>query len=282
MKPKQQLPVFYINLDSRPDRRQFMEEQFARLSVQVERVSARTIADVPTELIAWHDDPGTLWPASPGDLACSLSHHMVWRRIVDENLPAALIFEDDALIEGSLGGFLQADICQRLAFDLLKLETRRNRILLGERAIHFGGVELRELQSSMMGAAAYIITRPTAQASLAHPLLTAMAVDRFLFGKGGPHLLRSRILQAVPAPVIQMDRLAGRSGEAKDGPARSDISPSRRDRRQRLEHLGRRSRPNLGQLTAHNAAHAAKLVRLATREPGVIGRRRRAIPFAGD
>lgn len=60
MKPKQQLPVFYINLDSRPDRRQFMEEQFARLSVQVERVSARTIADVPTEL------PGMTIPARSG------------------------------------------------------------------------------------------------------------------------------------------------------------------------------------------------------------------------
>lgn len=276
MKPAPQLPIFYINLDSRPDRRQFMEEQFARLGIRAERVSALTTADVPAELIAYHDDPGILWPVSPADLACGLSHQLIWRRMVDEGLPAALVLEDDALLHDSLGDFLAPGLSERLGFDLLKLETRRNSVLLGAGATTLGGVELRELQSSQMGSAAYIISRAAAQASLAHPLVNAMSVDRFLFGKGGLHLLRSRILQTVPTPVVQLDRLAGRSGGAAEGPGRSDI------RELRLKRNARRSMPNLSSLIAFNAAHTARLVGLIARDPGAVRRKRQAVPFAGD
>lgn len=271
-----QLPIFYINLDSRPDRREFMEAQFARLGIAAERISAVTTADVPPHLIAHHDDPGILWPVSVGDLACGLSHQVIWRRMVDENLPAALILEDDALLADSIGNFLALDLADRLSFDLLKLETRRNRVLLGSTATPLGTAELRELQSSQMGSAAYVITRAAAQASLAHPLVNAMSVDRFLFGKGGLHLLRSRILQAIPTPAVQLDRLNGVSGGAPEGAGRSDILESRRKRN------ARKAMPNLGSLISLNAMHAAKLVRLIARDPGAIRRTRVRVPYAGD
>jgi GR25 family glycosyltransferase involved in LPS biosynthesis len=271
-----QLPIFYINLDSRPDRREFMEEQFARLHLNAERISAVTIADVPPALITHHDDPGILWPVSPGDLACGLSHQLIWQRMVDENIPSALVLEDDALLADSITSFTAPDLSAQLGFDLLKLETRRNRVLLGAGATPFGPVELRELQSSQMGSAAYIITRQAAQASLGHPLVNAMSVDRFLFGKGGLHLLRSRILQAVPTPAVQLDRLKGVSRGPATGTSRSDIVESRDQRN------ARKGMPNLGSFISLNAGHAAKLVRLIARDPGVIRRTRERVPFAGD
>lgn len=271
-----QLPIFYINLDGRPDRREFMEDQFTRLGIAAERISAVTIADVPPKLIAHHEDPGILWPVSAGDLACGLSHQLIWQRMVEESVPAALILEDDALLDSSVTAFLASHLPDRLGFDLLKLETRRNRVLLGASATPLGTAELRELQSSQMGSAAYIITRAAAQASLSDPLVNAMSVDRFLFGKGGMHLLRSRILQAVPTPAVQLDRLKGISGGAAAGTGRSDILESRRRRN------ARRAMPNLGNLLSLNAAHAAKLVRLIARDPGAIRRTRERVAFAGD
>lgn len=271
-----QLPIFYINLDSRPDRRDFMEEQFARLGIAAERIPAVTTADVPPHLVAHHADPGILWPVSNGDLACGLSHQLIWQRMVDEEIPAALILEDDALLADSIVTFLAPNLHEQLAFDLLKLETRRNRVLLGASATQFGTGELRELQSSQMGSAAYIINRAAARASLAHPLVNAMSVDRFLFGKGGLHLLHSRILQAIPTPAVQLDRLNGVSGGAPAGAGRSDILESRRQRN------ARKAMPNLGSLISLNAAHTAKLVRLIARDPGAIRRPRVRVPFAGD
>lgn len=273
---KSQLPIFYINLDSRPDRRDFMEDQFTRLGLAAERVPAVTIADVPQALIHHHADPGILWPVSAGDLACGLSHQKIWQRMVDERLPAAMILEDDALLADSIATFLAPDLPGRLPFDLLKLETRRNRVLLGADRTPLGPTDLRELQSSQMGSAAYIITQAAAQASLAHPLVNAMSVDRFLFGKGGMHLLRSRILQAVPTPAVQLDRLKGVSGGATEGAGRSDILEARRQRN------ARRAVPNLASLISLNAAHTAKLARLLIRDPGAIRRHRQRVPFAGD
>ena len=41
----------------------------------------------------------------PGEIGCFLSHRKAWQRIVDENLPHALVIEDDAVF---LPGFAQA------------------------------------------------------------------------------------------------------------------------------------------------------------------------------
>lgn len=36
------------------------------------------------------------------EIGCFLSHRRCWQKIVDENLPHALVFEDDALLDGSI------------------------------------------------------------------------------------------------------------------------------------------------------------------------------------
>lgn len=43
-----------------------------------------------------------------GELACALSHRAIYQRILDEGLDAALVLEDDALIQPRLGDFLRA------------------------------------------------------------------------------------------------------------------------------------------------------------------------------
>ncbi|MBO7684922.1 MAG: glycosyltransferase family 25 protein, partial [Kiritimatiellae bacterium] len=43
-----------------------------------------------------------------GQIGCALSHHAVYRRMVDENLPAALVFEDDVLLSSDFSASLAA------------------------------------------------------------------------------------------------------------------------------------------------------------------------------
>lgn len=270
-----QLPVFYINLDSRQDRRTFMEEQFGRLGIVAERFPAVTIDKVPPELVARHADPRRLWPVSRGDLACGLSHQAIWRAMVEHRVPAALILEDDALLSEGILHFLAPDILERTGGDVLKLETRRKSTLIGDLIGHVGKTALHELQSSHMGSAAYVISLDAAAMSLASPLVNNFGIDRFLFGKAGPHLLKSRIVQAVPSPVVQLDRL--NPGAETEGAARSDLIEPRLARAGASRRL-----MTLSTLFAVNIDHVGRLLRLVARDRGVLGRKRLSVPYEGD
>ncbi|MFM9107485.1 MAG: glycosyltransferase family 25 protein [Chloroflexota bacterium] len=100
-------PAFVINLDRAPER---LGPVLARLAAagftDVRRVRG-VDGLVPAELAAawaafgnpyFRDDnrPDALLPGKPGMQGAYLSHALLWRRIVEENIPFCTIFEDDA------------------------------------------------------------------------------------------------------------------------------------------------------------------------------------------
>ncbi len=117
-----------------------------------------------------------------------------------------------------------------------------------------------------------MLSRETAQRSLASPLRNLMGIDRFLFGRGGLHLLRSRILQAVPSPCIQIDKLDG-----NDHVGESDIAITRTP----ASGFQPRMRDPLAMVALH-LDHVARLLTLAARDWTALRSRRVAIPFAGS
>jgi len=264
----QTIPVYYINLASRPDRRAFMERQFAQLGIAAERIEAVRMDEVQRDLLDWHRTTHSLWRLAEGDLACGLSHQRSWERLLESGAPAALVLEDDVQLAAPVLDFLDPTLPERLGADLLKLETFHSPVKLGSSSQRVGTTELRELCSSQMGGAAYILTREVARQSLASPLRNQMGIDRFLFGRGGYHLLRSRVLQAIPSPCIQLDKLdaAARVGE-------SNIAASR------APSNGRPGR-DLGAVIGLHLDHIARLARLAGRDLGAVRGPRIVIPFA--
>ncbi|PRY92750.1 glycosyl transferase family 25 [Hasllibacter halocynthiae] len=58
------------------------------------------------------DRPGTLRelrrPMTDGEYACALSHRAIHRRIVADDLDAALVLEDDAIVSPRPGAFVEA------------------------------------------------------------------------------------------------------------------------------------------------------------------------------
>lgn len=266
-----QTPVFYINLASRPDRRAFMEEQFDRLGIKAERIEAVRRDEVPADLLAFHASPRCLWRSNPGDLACGLSHERAWTHIIEAGHSEAVIFEDDAVLTPPILDFLPLGLLGQLGADIIKLETFRKNVQLGSASTRVGNTTLRELCSSQMGAAAYLISRDAVLTSLNTPLLRELSVDRLLFGRGGPHLLRSRILQAWPSPCIQLNRI----DPAADVGA-SDIHLTRAASVRRWYPQDMAAR-----LLVH-FDHAARLLRLALRDPGAAFGGRIKVPFVGD
>jgi glycosyl transferase family 25 len=90
------LRVFLINLDRSPERLAFMQAQFDRLGITVERIAAVDGASVP----AWlRDEFGGAHQLTPGEVGCYASHLLVAQRVVAEGLPFAIVLEDDATLD---------------------------------------------------------------------------------------------------------------------------------------------------------------------------------------
>lgn len=86
---KQQFPLaFYINLESRDDRRVHAEFQFASQCMQVERIPAAIGKNVRN----------TRGHGNKNQYACRLSHRMAIRQAKIRKAPCVLIFEDDVIL----------------------------------------------------------------------------------------------------------------------------------------------------------------------------------------
>lgn len=223
------MQTFYINLDSRPDRRAAIEALLQAASIEAERIAAVTPADLPAAAQRFCD-PGTSkvrWVA-PTQLACTMSHRKIWQAVVDRDLPYALVLEDDAHFFGDLTDRLKPVIAGLDGLDLVHLETRRVPVTIE------AGPGLRRIYSFMPGTAAYIVTQAGA-AKLMRTDRFEYPVDDIMFDPRGPMFDKLEIRQCVPAPCIAADVIA--SPDVRD----SDISPTCSLRDQGM--AARRNRP---------------------------------------
>jgi glycosyl transferase, family 25 len=91
--------VFYINRNADSDRRLRIERQLTNCALAAERTSAIEGTEVPTDLRNFFFHKGTMCARlTSGEVGCYASHLSIYRRIVELELPCALVLEDDALL----------------------------------------------------------------------------------------------------------------------------------------------------------------------------------------
>ena len=100
--------VFLINLERRQDRLAKMLDRFAEVNilgnVPLEIIKAYDWKQIDNEFLkeknasAWPEwrDPWFGRAINKGDIGCSMSHNLVWEKIIEQNLEGALVIEDDA------------------------------------------------------------------------------------------------------------------------------------------------------------------------------------------
>jgi len=98
------MKIFIINLAEDAERREFVRVQLESFGLEYEFFPAIRGASLsPEEREQFYDRKKALLYRSRDltntDLGCSLSHVMIYRRIVQENIPLALILEDDVAFE---------------------------------------------------------------------------------------------------------------------------------------------------------------------------------------
>ena len=189
-----------INLDRVPARWRFMQDGLRAAGLEAERFSA-TDAAAPGALDDTHYRPhsGDRWELTDSLVACFESHRRVWQSVVDRDLAAAAIFEDDIVAGGGLRAAIDWLDQGKVAFDVAKLDTARRRLRLGPVTAEADGVAWRPLLSGAASAAAYVLTQAGARKLLAWSDPFCDHTDDFVF-RPRPGF---RILQAVPAVAAQ-------------------------------------------------------------------------------
>ena len=104
--------IFVINLDSSQDRLVSIAQQFDKLGLEFERVSAvrgsdlskqekSEIFDLDINLQKYHKI------LNDGEIGCYLSHVRCYEKIIAEQLDYALILEDDAILTEHINGYIK-------------------------------------------------------------------------------------------------------------------------------------------------------------------------------
>ena len=100
---------------------------------------------------------------SPVEKACFMSHFLLIKKCVDDNLPYITIFEDDVFLNQDAKLFLNDDKWLFDNFNLeekivIKLETKLSELLLEKTEIKFNNYNFEKIKSKNNGCGAYIIS----------------------------------------------------------------------------------------------------------------------------
>lgn len=201
--------VFVINLDRHPDRLEHMAGALSGFGLAFERVQAVDGRTLGTEDIRkWVPGPGTFRMLSPAEVGCFLSHRECWRRMVDEDLPRALIFEDDVHFSPDAGKFLSDLSWVPADADIVRAETWLSRSVIDRApAATVDRRTVHRLRTVQYGLAAYVITRAGAEKALRLTEQFTDTTDDFLFNTDTPLAHEFVTYQLMPAICVQDRRL---------------------------------------------------------------------------
>lgn len=196
---------FVISLKNNNEKRKnHIKSEFAKQGIAFEFFDAVT-PDQNEDILLRHDLKITP-PLTKNEIACSLSHFMIWNKIVQEDIHFAAIFEDDIYLGDGAGLFLKSLEWIDHDLDIIKLEKGWQKTittsLFSNKTI--GDRRLYRLMGDHYGTAGYIIFNKGARYlidyySKAHVTNT---IDSFIFGI----LLKNRdfnVHQLLPTLCVQ-------------------------------------------------------------------------------
>jgi len=97
------MKIFVINLEKDIKRRESILAQMERLSISFEFFKGYYAKEMSKEEISKHYDKKKTYrnlclELVPAQIGCALSHVMLYKRIIDQNIDVACVFEDDVIL----------------------------------------------------------------------------------------------------------------------------------------------------------------------------------------
>ncbi|MDP2064868.1 MAG: glycosyltransferase family 25 protein [Burkholderiaceae bacterium] len=118
------LRIFVINLAASRDRLEKISHALGSRGIRFERVDAVDGRQLPQPR-RWLSPISLILVGRrllPSEIGCWLSHRKIWQRMVDEDIPLALVLEDDAVPRVTLDDLLAVDPA-RAKLDLLRVHV---------------------------------------------------------------------------------------------------------------------------------------------------------------
>lgn len=193
-----------INLEHRPDRRDKIAAQSARLGVDLQFFPAVNGYAASDDFFdARFARSGPLGLLGTGDKACTLSHFNALEAFCAGDCSYCLMVEDDAIISAELGLWLGDLSWWPRGADVVKLEAYEQAglvVLLGpDHSCHLGR-SLAPLWSRHAGTCGYMISKAGARAALAQSDHVDVPIDHLLFNGNISALARQlNVYQLYPA-----------------------------------------------------------------------------------
>ncbi|QPZ91612.1 glycosyltransferase family 25 protein [Thioclava electrotropha] len=159
-------PILVISLQDAAERRAMVSKQLEALGLSFQFFDAIDgRSGLPAAYESQVDRPGTeLYfgrPMSDGEYACALSHLAVYRKIIEEKLPGAIVLEDDAILGSAFALFLTErgyEHAPLIQLDHLNARVRR----MGATTIGIESCTLWRLHSNAFLATGYAINQQAA------------------------------------------------------------------------------------------------------------------------
>lgn len=213
------LPIYYINVAARTDRRAHMEAQLSRLGLVGLRIEAVTPADLSNIDRDRYCNPARPHFLRPSELCCTLSHVAAWRMFLQSGAEQALILEDDVELDDALPAFLAE--ASSIDADLIRIETTgATTRVFPVSDVGRSGIAIRGFRSTPMGSAGYLIRAGAARRLVDDERLRHRQMDLALYSPfAEPGRSLSRVL-TDPALCRQLNM----TGQNQLAVARSDIA----------------------------------------------------------
>ncbi len=142
-------------------------------------------------------------PRSRIDHACVTSHRRIYERMFEEDLPYALILEDDVIVADDFAKFTKTDWIPE-GVDIVKLETMTRYVeIYKNRWNDKIGRNIADLKSLHLGAAGYLITQDAARRVWEATSVPYDQIDHILFNSITWKELDLNVVQVDPAPTVQ-------------------------------------------------------------------------------
>lgn len=198
------MECFVISLTKAHERRVHIQQEFGKQNIDFQFFDALT----PDLALPFSQQLGLNFNSdilTQGELACFMSHVSIWKKMIDENIPYAAVFEDDVFLGEDAGRLLKETAWIKPDWHIIKTEAFAERVFLTGQAEKLSECEreIVQLAGKNLGTAGYILSLKGAQAYFEYvkrieliPLDHVM-FDQFIEQKVMP------VYQVKPALCIQ-------------------------------------------------------------------------------
>ena len=179
----QRVPVYIVSLKDATERRALISKHLRGLGIEYELIDAVRGASLD---LKYRNEVNPAGNMSMGALGCYLSHIQIYERMVRQNIPVALILEDDTVLHYSVKDLIENG-CETLDFDYCFLGSDD----CGDEGYVFYDLKKSEkiynqhhaylLSSGPYCSNAYLITFEGAKKRMSCALPACTAIDHYHF-----------------------------------------------------------------------------------------------------